>query len=51
MDFGQFHFDDMEEGHLNMLAGLITIIIFQRDCDGSALRVVDDTVAISVGEL
>jgi hypothetical protein len=43
MDFGQLHFDDMEEGHLNMLAGLITIIIFHRDCDGSSLRVVKNT--------
>ncbi|MBB4402945.1 MULTISPECIES: hypothetical protein [Rhizobium/Agrobacterium group] len=43
MDFGQLHFDDMEERHLNMLAALITIIIFHRDCDGSSLRVAEDT--------
>jgi hypothetical protein len=43
MAFGQFHFDDMEERHLNMLAGLITIIIFHRDCDGSSLRVAEGT--------
>lgn len=51
MDFGQFHFDDVEEGPLNILAGLITIIIFHRDCDGSSLRIVDDTVTVSVEEL
>ncbi|RVO43466.1 hypothetical protein CN093_03935 [Sinorhizobium meliloti] len=51
MDFGQFHFDDMEERHLSMLAGLLTIIIFHRDCDGSSLRVVDGTAVVNTGKM
>lgn len=38
MDHGQAHFDVMEEGHLIMLAALITIIIYHRECDGTSLR-------------
>lgn len=30
LDFGQSHFDEMEEGHMQMLAQLITIIIYHR---------------------
>lgn len=30
LDFGQVHFDEMEEGHMNMLAHLIAIILFHR---------------------
>ncbi|MFO7484197.1 hypothetical protein [Oceanibaculum nanhaiense] len=38
IDHGQKHFDEMEGGHLVMLAALITIIIYQRDCNGTSLR-------------
>jgi hypothetical protein len=37
MDFSQMHFDEMEIGHLNMLAALMTIAIFHRDCSGESL--------------
>lgn len=37
MDFSQMHFDDMDEAHLNMLAAIMTIAIYQRDCDGTSL--------------
>lgn len=37
LDYGQQNFDGMEEGHLNMLAALITIIIYHRYSDGSFL--------------
>lgn len=30
LDFGQVHFDEMEEGHMNMLAQLIVIIVYHR---------------------
>lgn len=42
MDFGQMHFDDMEMGHLNMLAALITITIYHRDCNGESLLYEDE---------
>jgi hypothetical protein len=35
--FGQNHFDEMEDAHKNMLAGLLTIIIYHRSCDGTSL--------------
>ncbi|MDX8481845.1 hypothetical protein RFN28_25770 [Mesorhizobium sp. VK24D] len=38
IDHGQAHFDEMEDGHLVMLAALITIIIYHRDCNGTSLR-------------
>ena len=34
LDHGQNHFDEMEDGHLNMLAALLSIIIYHRDCVG-----------------
>ena len=37
LDRGQEHVDIMEEGHLRMLAGLLTIIIYHRYCDGTSL--------------
>lgn len=37
LDHGQRHFDSMEEGHLNMLAALISIIIYHRYCAGLSL--------------
>jgi hypothetical protein len=39
LDYGQTHFDEMEEGHLNMLAAIISIIIYHRYCDGTSLLV------------
>ena len=39
LDHGQMNFDDMEEGHLHILAALLSIIIYHRDCDGTSLRV------------
>lgn len=38
LDHGQTHFDEMEDAHLAMLAALITIIIYHRDCNGMSLR-------------
>jgi hypothetical protein len=35
IDYGQRHFDDMEEGHLNILAALLSITLYHRHCDGS----------------
>ena len=37
LDFGQAHFDDMDDAHMAMLAGLLTTIIYHRYCDGSSL--------------
>lgn len=37
LDFGQNHFDDMEDGHLTMLAALMTIIIYHRETEGTSL--------------
>ena len=34
-DHGQAHFDTMEEGHQAMLAALMTIITYHRDCNGT----------------
>lgn len=34
---GQIHFDEMEDGHRNMLAALLTITIYHRYCDGTSL--------------
>ncbi|WBQ13829.1 hypothetical protein L2D00_03885 [Hyphomonadaceae bacterium BL14] len=42
LDFGQKHFDAMEEGHLNMLAAVLTIILYHRTCDGTILMAPDD---------
>ena len=39
LDYGQSHFDEMEDGHLYMLAALLSIIIYHRYCDGSSLMV------------
>ena len=38
-DYGQTHFDEMDDGHMCMLAGLMTIMIYPRDCDGSSVIV------------
>jgi hypothetical protein len=44
LDYGQDHFDNMEEGHLYMLAALLSIILYHRYCDGRSLMIeVDDT--------
>lgn len=32
IDFGQNHFDEMEDGHQRILAIVLAIILFQRDC-------------------
>lgn len=42
LDYGQTHFDEMDDGHMSMLAGLMTIMIYHRDCDGSSVRVPDE---------
>jgi len=42
MDFGQIHFDDTEEAHLNILAALMTIAIYQRDNNGESLLYEDE---------
>jgi hypothetical protein len=39
LDFGQAHFDEMEESHLHMLAAVLTIIIYHRSCDGTSLMI------------
>lgn len=36
LDREQRHFDEMEEGHLYILAALISIIIYHRDCNGAS---------------
>ena len=41
MDYGQTHFDEMDEAHMTMLAALMTIMIYHRDCDGSSIRVLE----------
>lgn len=43
LDHGQTHFDRMEDGHLYMLAALISIIIYHRHCDGTSLLVNEDS--------
>jgi hypothetical protein len=42
LDHGQKHFDDMEDGHLHILAALISIIIYHRDCSGTSMLVKED---------
>lgn len=42
LDFGQTRFDDMDDGHMAMLAGLMTIMIYHRYCDGSSVMVQDN---------
>jgi hypothetical protein len=42
LDHGQSHFDKMEDGHLYMLAALLSVIIYHRYCDGSSLLVEED---------
>ena len=42
LDYGQKHFDEMDDAHMTMLAALMTIMIYQRDCDGSSVRVLDE---------
>jgi len=42
LDFGQDHFDEMDEGHMNMLAGVLTIAIYHRYCDGTSLITEED---------
>lgn len=42
LDHGQTHFDKMEDGHLYMLAALLSIIIYHRYCDGTSLLVEED---------
>lgn len=37
IDLGQSHFDEMDDAHMTMLAGLMTIMIYHRYCDGSSL--------------
>ena|SRR2546421_9772853 len=37
LDNGQKHFDDMEDGHLRMLAALLSIVIYHRYCDGASM--------------
>jgi hypothetical protein len=36
LDHRQKHFDEMEDGHLHMLAALLSIIIYHRYCDGTS---------------
>ncbi|WP_192178275.1 hypothetical protein [Mesorhizobium amorphae] len=52
LDFGQLHFDDMDDGHMTMLAGLMTIMIYHRYNDGSSVmrEEEDDTGHLTVGE-
>ncbi len=40
--YGQEQFDEMEDGHFSMLAALMTIIIYHRDCDGVSLLTEED---------
>lgn len=40
-DYGQTHFDEMDDAHMTMLAALMTIMIYHRDCDGSSVRVLE----------
>lgn len=37
LDFGQKHFDEMEDGHMVMLSAVMTIIIYHRYSEGSSL--------------
>ena len=37
LDFGQDHFDVMEERHQQILAAILTIIIYCRDCHGESI--------------
>lgn len=39
LDHGQTHFDNMEDGHLYMLAALLSIIIYHRHSSGTSLLV------------
>ncbi len=39
LDYGQRHFDDMEDGHQKMLAALLITIIYHRHCDGKSLLI------------
>lgn len=41
-EFGQRHFDEMEHGHLVMLAALISIILYQRENNGNSYLVEED---------
>ncbi|RJT28147.1 hypothetical protein D3227_34770 [Mesorhizobium waimense] len=42
LDFDQTHFDDMDDGHMAMLAGPMTIMIYHRYCDGSSVMMPDE---------
>jgi len=42
LDYGQTHFDEMDDAHMTMLAAVMTIMIYHRDCDGSSLRVPEE---------
>jgi hypothetical protein len=42
LDYGQAHFDEMDDAHMTMLSALMTIMIYHRDCDGSSLRVPEE---------
>lgn len=42
LDYGQSHFDAMDDAHMTMLSALMTIMIYHRDCDGSSLRVPEE---------
>jgi hypothetical protein len=37
LDHRQKHFDEMEDGHLHMLAALLSIIIYHRYCDHTSI--------------
>ena len=37
LDHGQVRFDDMEDGHCYILAGLLSVIIYHRECVGESL--------------
>jgi len=37
LDYGQTHFDTMDDAHMTMLSALMTFMIYRRDCDGSSL--------------
>lgn len=41
-DYGQTHFDEMDDAHMAMLAALMTVMIYHRDCDGSSVRVLGE---------
>ena len=42
LDYGQKHVDDMEDGHLHMLAALLSVIIYHHHSAGESLLVEDD---------